>query len=197
MNWLRTPGAGRTATWISGLILLAGIVAFLTVQLGSDDNAPAASAATTAPTQSTVDGLDYDPGPATTPPKESDVPAAARKVAGEFILAAAGREDLPTAWKLAHPELKRDCGCTYKEWLTGNINVQYFPTKGLQGARFTVNELSPGLVVLEVLLTPAKGAEVPQQAFYIGLKRVGGKTGPWRVYYWAPQSGIPVPQQPS
>ena len=125
------------------------------------------------------------------------MPAAARKAAGEFVLAAAGREDLKKAWTLAHPELKRDCGCTYKQWLTGNINVQYYPTKNLKGASFAVNELGPGLVVLEVLLVPADGAGVDPQAFYIGLKQVRGKKGPWLVYYWAPQSAIPVPQQPN
>ena len=183
------------AVWLSGLVLIAGIVAFTTVKLGSDDSP--APAATPTSGQSTTDGLDYDPGPSTPTPKESDVPAAARKVAGEFVLAAAGREDLKKAWTLAHPELKRDCGCTYKEWLTGNINVQYYPTKDLKGASFAVNELGPGLVVLEVLLVPKDGATVGPQAFYIGLKQVNGKKGPWRVYYWAPQSSVPVPQQPN
>ena len=100
------------------------------------------------------------------------MPKEARKVAGEFILAAAGREDLERAWQIAHPDLKRDCGCTKKQWLTGNINVQYFPTAGLQGANFTVDEVAPDRVVLEVLLTPKKGSEVPPTAFYIGLKEV-------------------------
>ena len=85
------------------------------------------------------------------------MPKEAREVAGEFILAAAGREDLEQAWQIAHPDLKRDCGCTKKEWLTGNINVQYFPTAGLQGADFTVNEVRPGRVVLEVLLDAEEG----------------------------------------
>ena len=195
MEWLRSPSAGRTAVWLSGLVLIAGVVAFVTVKLGSDDTT--VQAATTPIPTSTIDGSDYDPGPSTTPPKASDVPAAARKVAGEFILAAAGREDLPKAWKLSHPTLKQACACTYKEWLTGNIPVQYFPTKGLRGASFSVNEVGPGLVVLEVLLTPARNAEVAAQAFYIGLRQVNGKHGPWLVDYWAPQSGIPVPEQPN
>ncbi len=187
---LSTPGVARTALWISTLILIAGIVAFVTVRLGSDDDATPAVASPT----STVDGTDFDPGPGSTPPKESDVPKEAREVAGEFILAAAGREDLEKAWTLAHPDLKRDCGCTKKEWLTGNINVQYFPTDGLRGANFTVNEVAPGRVVLQVLLVPKKGSELAPQAFFIGLKQVGGDDGAWLVDYWAPQSGIPVPQ---
>jgi hypothetical protein len=187
---LSSPGFARTALWLSALVLIAGIVAFITVSLGStDDPTPAAAPA------STVDGTDFDPGPGTAAPKESDVPKEAREVAGEFILAAVGREDLEKAWTLAHPSLKRDCGCTKQEWLTGNINVQYYPTDGLQGAAFTVNEVGPGLVVLEVLLTPKQGSEVRPQAFYVGLKQVGGKNGNWLVDYWAPHSAIPVPQQ--
>ncbi len=141
---LQSPGFARTAVWASALVLIAGLVAFVTVRLGGDEAKPAAAPA------STVDGTDFSPAPPTTP-KESDVPKEAREVAGEFILAAAGREDLERAWQISHPDLKRDCGCTKKEWLTGNINVQYFPTAGLQGAAFTVDEVSPGRVVLEVL----------------------------------------------
>ena len=183
---LSSPGALRTITWLSALVLIAGVVAFATVRLGSDDDTTPAATPTV-----TTDGTDFSPA---TPakPKESDVPKAARAVAGEFILAAAGREDLARAWEISHPDLKRDCACTKKQWLTGDINVQYFPTKGLRGASFTVDEVGPGKVVLEVLLTPAKGSEVPPTAFYIGLKKLGGK---WLVDYWAPHSAIPVPQQ--
>ena len=103
---LKSPGFARTAVWASALVLIAGLVAFVTVRMGGEDAQPAAAPA------STVDGTDFDPGPSTTPPKESDVPKAAREVAGEFILAAAGREDLERAWQISHPDLKRDCGCT-------------------------------------------------------------------------------------
>ena len=183
---LSSPGFARTITWLSALVLIAGVVAFVTVRLGSGDDPEPVAAPTV-----TTDGTDFTPAaPAT--PKESDVPKAAREVAGEFILAAAGREDLERAWEISHPDLKRDCACSKKQWLSGDINVQYFPTEGLQGASFGVNEVAPGRVVLEVLLTPKTGSEVPPTAFYIGLKKLGGK---WLVDYWAPHSAIPVPQQ--
>nr|MBA3476308.1 hypothetical protein [Actinomycetota bacterium] len=115
--------------------------------------------------------------------------------AAEFILAAAGREDLPKAWKLSHPELKAQCACTYKQWLTGNIPVQYYPTTNLDGAEFGVDEASEGRVVLEVLLTPKAGEEIPPHAFFIGLKTVGkGKQERWLVDYWAPSGSPPVPR---
>lgn len=176
--------------WLSSLVLIAGVVAFVTVRLGS-------GGATTQATAAAVGEADVDPGQTTTPAKVSDVPRAARVAAGEFILAAAGREDLPKAWKLSHPDLRKQCACSYKQWLIGNIPIQPYPTAGLQGVRFFVDELKPGRVVLQVLLTPKAGSGVADQAFYIGLKAVGsGDKLRWLVDYWAPISGIPVPLTP-
>ena len=174
--------------WVGALVLIAGVVAFATVRLGGDSD-PAAQPAT-----STTPEDDVQPPP-TTAARQVPVPAAAQAAAGEFILAAAGREDLVKAWELSHPDLKAQCGCTRKQWLTGNIPVQYYPTGNLEGATFGVDESKPRRVVLEVLLSPKEGAEVDPTAFYIGLKAVGkGKKQRWLVDYWAPHVGIPVPQ---
>ena len=179
--------------WVSSLVLIAGVIAFATVRLGS-------GGATTQATTEAVDGTDVLPGSTTTPTKTtkpakiSEVPKAARLAAGQFILAAVGREDLPKAWRLSHPSLKKECACTYKQWLTGNIPVQPFPTAGLQGVSFFVDELSPRRVVLQTLLRPTPGSEVEGGAFYIGLKAVGsGKSLTWLVDYWAPIGTPPVP----
>jgi len=178
--------------WASALVLIAGLVAFVTVRWGASDDSPTAAASGT----STVDGSNYT-DPTQTTPKESDVPVAARKAAGEFVLAAVGREDLAKAWKLADPTLKRDCACTYKQWLTGNIPVQYFPTKGLKGAAFSVNEVTPGHVILLVQLTPGKNKDgLKPTTFYIGLKQHGGKASSWLVDYWAPAALVAVPAAP-
>lgn len=190
LDRFRTPGFSRLLLWGSALVLVAGVVAFATVRIGSveEERTPQAVATEELPE-------DYDPGATITQAQEGDVPKAARVVAGEFILAAAGREDLAKAWTLAHPELKSQCGCSRTEWLTGNIPVQFYPTEGLQGAGFTVNELTEDRVVLEVLLTPKEGSDLDPQAFYIGLKAVGEGAGrKWLVDYWAPIAAIPVPQ---
>ena len=136
---LRSPGGTRALVWASALVLIAGVVAFVTVRLGHEDK----GSANVGTVPSGFNSEDFDPNATITTPKESDVPKAARIAAGEFVLAAVGRENLPKAWKLADAGLKRDCACSYKEWLTGNIPVQFFPTKGLRGASFSVDEVTP------------------------------------------------------
>lgn len=182
--------SARAFTVFATLVLIVGIVAFATVRLGGDGE----SSASPTPTE---EAPVEDSNPATTEAVPVPVPAEARQAAGEFILAAAGREDLKRAWELTHPELKAQCGCTYKQWLTGNIPVQYYPTGNLDGATFGVDEATKRRVVLEVLLSPKPGEEVDPQAFFIGLKAVGnGAKLKWLVDYWAPIVGIPVPQTP-
>ena len=194
MERLRSPAFTRALVWGSALVLIAGVVAFVTVRLGSGDSAPVADRGTVPSGYASEDlpGVDTQ-----TTPKESDVPEAAREAAGAFVLAAVGRENLSKAWKLSDPELKQACDCTYKEWLTGEIPVQYFPTNGLKGASFAVNEVSPGRVVLQVLLVPGKNKDgLGPTEFYIGLRQRGGKDAPWRVDYWAPVNVVAVPAAP-
>ena len=182
--------SARAFTVFASLVLIVGIVAFATVKLTGDGESAAQ------PTTSEELPIE-DFNPATTEAVPAPVPTEARQVAGEFILAAAGREDLAKAWELSHPELKAQCGCSYEQWLTGNIPVQYYPTGNLEGATFGVDESSARRIVLEVLLSPKEGEEIEPQPFFIGLKAVGqGAKLKWLVDYWAPIVGIPVPQTP-
>ena len=129
--------------------------------------------------------------------RPSDLPKGVQTVAGEFILAAAGREDLAKAWKLTHPELRAQCGCTYKQWLTGDIPVQYYPSKDISTASFEVDEITPKEIFLRVLLLPKDTANVKPQVFDIGLKTLGsGAKKQWLVNYWAAKVQIQVPATP-
>lgn len=139
------------------------------------------------------------PAPSTSNLTAADLPKQVRRVAGEFILAAAGRENLAKAWKLTHPELRAQCGCSYKQWLTGDIPVQYYPSKDIESASFEVAEVTGKEIFLRVLLLPKKGSTVKPQVFDIGLKAQGSGSGSkanWLVNYWAPKSSIPVPATP-
>jgi hypothetical protein len=177
----------RLVTWGAFLLLVVGAIAFLTTRLGGDED----STRPKAPPQEIAERL-------VQPDKKrltaKDVPRAARVAAGQFIVAAAGREDLPKAWKLTHPSLRAQCACSYKEWLTGNIPVQFYPVDALDVTTFAVESVSPSRVMLLVALLPNEGSDVKPQSFYIGLKtaKVAGKST-WLVDYWAPYASIPVP----
>ena len=76
------------------------------------------------------------------PRKQVPLDAAARKVAGRFILTAVARQNLAESYALAHPELRQ--GMSKREWLTGNIPVVYYPAKQIETATFKVDESYPG-----------------------------------------------------
>ncbi len=177
----------RALVSIAAVVLVAGVVAVLSVRAGGDDNESRPSTTSAAP--AVVDtSQDAKPG---------KLERGARIAAGEFILAAAGRENLKKAWQLSDPELRDQCGCTYKQWLKGNIPVQYYPVGNLDVAAFDIEEASANSAVLLVALLPKEGEEVKPQTFYIGLKnRKQGDKKRWLVNYWAPRASVGVPALP-
>ncbi len=191
--YLKSERFLRSFTWISALVLIAGIVAFATVKLGGGDpGADARPPAGAPPAENANEPVQQ------AKPSANDVPKAARVAAGQFIIAAAGREDLKKAWTLSHPDLKAQCGCTYKEWLTGNIPVPYYPVDDLDLASFAVSEATPSYVVLQIALLPKEGSDTKPQTFFIGLKaKAAGKNDKkqWLVDYFAPYTVVPVPAE--
>jgi hypothetical protein len=173
----------RGFTAVSAALLVIGIVSYVQSR---PDPSPA--------TNTTTYGRDYELPVTTKEYTAADLPKNVRRVAGEFILAAVGREDLAKAWKLTHPELRVQCGCSYKHWLTGDIPVQYYPPNDIGTASFDVDEITTNEIFLRVLLVPKKGSKVKPQVFDIGLKTNGkGKQKNWLVNYWAARASIPVP----
>jgi hypothetical protein len=170
-----TVSARRTATSLSALLLVAGVVAAAVAWIGDtgiSQEAPLSSA----------------PAQLFTPRKQVPLDTEARKVAGRFILTAVARQDLAESYGLAHAELRQ--GMTRREWLTGNIPVVYYPAKAIEAATFKVDESYPDEAILEVALLPKESARVKPQIFYIGLKKTGGR---WQVYYWVPRAAPAVP----
>jgi hypothetical protein len=173
-------------TLVGAAVLVIGIAAYVKSR---PDPSPA--------TNTQTYGRDYEVPDTTTKLTSADLPKGVQQIAGQFILAAAGREDLAKAWKLTHPELRAQCGCTYKEWLTGNIPIQYYPSRDIKTAAYEVDEVTPREVWLRVLLLPKETSGVKPQAFDIGLKAVGkGAKKAWLVSYWNAKVGIQVPATP-
>ena len=80
------------------------------------------------------------------------------------------RQNLALSWKLTHPSLKQ--GYTYKQWLTGNIPVQFFPRKAFAGATYKVQWSHPNDVHARTS-TSSRSPPSLSQAFFVELKPVG------------------------
>ena len=187
---LSSKGVTYLAMALSGALLVVGFGAYIASR-------PDPSPATNTGAEAETYGRDYELPDTTKRYTAKDLPKGVQQTAGEFILAAAGREDLAKAWKLTHPELRAQCGCTYEEWLEGNIPVQYYPSADIKTAAFEVSEVTPDEVWLRVLVLPKDTAEVKPQVFDIGLKAQGtGESKTWLVNYWNAKITVPVPATP-
>jgi hypothetical protein len=160
---------------LSGLILVAGVVAFGVTWIGDTGTSQEAP-------------LSNEPAQVFTPRRQVPLDTEARKVAGRFILTAVARANLAASYELAHPELRQ--GLTKREWLTGDIPVVYYPAQAIETATFKVDESYPDEAILEVALLPKDPERVKPQIFYIGLKKSGSR---WQVYYWVPRAAAAVP----
>jgi len=159
--------------WISGFVLLAGILAALIVFVGNTGktlNSP----------------LRNQPAVIYKKPKSVPLERQARIVAGRFILTAVARRNLAEAWKLSSPTLRQ--GVTRAQWNTGAIPVIPYPIASLDVAPMKVDYSYPNRALLEVTLVPKQGAGVKPQNFFIELRAYGtGKNRRWLVDYWAPR----------
>jgi hypothetical protein len=166
----------RILPFVAVFVFVAGGIAFLIVHVGN--SAPAKVIQT--PPGKVVDN-------SKTPPTVP-VPKTARYVAGKYIVTAMTRQNLAASWNLTHPSLRK--GFTYKQWLSGNIPVQYFPAKAIAGASFNVQWSHPNDVLLNVFIFAKPKSGIQSQTFFIELKPVfSGKTKLWRVSYVAPSTG--------
>jgi hypothetical protein len=171
--------------WAAGAVLLAGIVAALLFILPNTGGTTAKQAA---PAPGFV--------PKTVPQQKllKKVPAAARVVAGRFILTAVQRKNLDQAWPLAGPEVRG--GMSRKEWMTGNIAVPVF-FGGIKNAPVSIKYATKSSALLEVLLEPVKKGNKPGD-FYLKVDKVGkGKAAHWVVNEVQQDVAIPIPSNPN
>jgi len=172
----------KALPYVAALVFVAGGIAFLIAYYGNTSKV-------THPATRPGIPKDNSKNPPTVP-----LPKGVRQVAGEYIVATMARKDLEKSWRLTHPELK--AGYTHKEWLTGNIPVQFYPAEAVAGASFKVQFSHPTDVLLNVYVF-SKDKNVKTQSFFIELKPVGvGKAKHWLVSYVVPSSGaLTVPSE--
>lgn len=134
----------RSAPWLAGAVLVAGVASYATVRL-TGAQAP--------------------------PHVRSKLLPAERRVALEFVDTAVARKNLARAWELAAPELKR--GTTRREWLAGTMRVVPYPVQQAS-VSLRVGSSFTDVAQLKVAFVPKPGAKADPQTFLLDLRNVGG-----------------------
>ena len=104
------------------------------------------------------------------------------ETAAKFVQTAVRRERLGESYDLVAPTLR--AGISRKEWLTGNIPVQYYP---VDEARYQFDYSYPNLVGWQIAVWPRRGHKLRPMVFLLDLVPHGsGKTRRWLVSSWTP-----------
>jgi hypothetical protein len=178
-----SPKVNRYLPWVAGVILLAGVVAFLIAYYGNTVKANPNDKVTNTPAS-----VEPNLG------KAIKVPPAARSVAARFIDAAVRGKDPALAWKLSGPEIRQ--GVTLKQWLRDwhnpNVGVPIQPYPADKRAQMLVDYSRQKEIQLKFALLPIKGSGQKAQMFLMLLDRIRGE---WRVNSWQSYSppAIPAP----
>jgi hypothetical protein len=168
---------------IGTIVLVAGVVAIVVTRFGN----------TAKPEENP-----NPTGPPIALPKDQPnirFPAAAWKVAQQFIYTAVSRQNLAASYKLADANVR--AGFTLGEWKSGNIQVPYFPASKIIRYNWkNGNYAHPRAVGQNVWLVPAKGSGQKLTPFWIELVKVGkGANAHWVVDYFGSLQGPPVPHE--
>jgi hypothetical protein len=179
-GFLSSPRAQRRLLWISGGVLVVGLIVFLstTVFRGSSGlHSPISTQA-----------AQHVKQPVHAPPDPK-----AYRVARKFMETAVLRKNMDVAYNLVNGELK--AGISKKQWLKGNNPVDPYPANNTKTAGFQVVSSYKTQLMLLVDLVAAKGTNVrPHLPFWLGLVRAHNKpNGRWLVNYWVPDWSPPVP----
>jgi hypothetical protein len=97
-----------------------------------------------------------------------------------FIPAGVARKSLPTAWKLAGPEMRT--GSTLKEWERGSSPIPYYPASGKTFHGWTTIDAGPGYVDFNLLVHPQHGAKTSSWVFSGEMVRRGSRWLVNRLY---------------
>jgi hypothetical protein len=174
----------RLLPWLSGAILVAGIVVFLTVYFGRTSVPPVNKAA--------------GPSVRTTDQRTVPLDPKINKLANQFIRVAVGGTDPVQAYMISGPSIRQ--GMTLAKWKhdwnTIGVPIIPYPVDKVSASPFRIDYSYPNQALLEVALLPKKGAGVKGQIFFIGFNKIGkGANRHWVVNSWAPHNSIATPSQ--
>ncbi|MGH3001754.1 MAG: hypothetical protein ACRDM1_03645 [Gaiellaceae bacterium] len=178
-----SPRRQRRILILSGLVLLAGIIAILVSVLRGTGNAY-------------PDKFSNQPAQLNHPEKKAPTSREQISLMRKFITTAVARQNLKSAYQIVGPDLRG--GLTQKQWLAGNIPVLFYHATNAGTVSFTVDYSYQRQALFEANLHAKRGTETrPSLLFFIGLKRQGDKAnGRWLVNYFEPNWRPPVPMAP-
>jgi hypothetical protein len=178
---LTSPKVNRYLPWVSGLILLAGVIAFLIAYFGN----------TASSTNSKVSNQ-----PAQTEEsigKAIPVPKSARSVAARFIDAGVRRKSATVAWQLSGPELRagyKSLAQWKRDWNDPNEGVPIVPYPAAPNASVSVDYSNEKEIQLKFGLKPRPRSTQKPQTFLMVLDKIDGR---WVVNTWQSYSPPPIP----
>jgi len=182
---LNSPRKQRRFFILSGVVLLAGIIAILaaTIFRGTGNAFP--------------DKFSNKPAQLNHPEKTVPTSPGQISVMHKFIETAVARHSLRSAYWIVGPDLRG--GLSMKQWLKGNIPVLFYHADNGQTVSFKTDYSYKTSALFEANLHAVPGTEDrPSLLFYIGLKRQGGKAnGQWLVNYFEPNWRAPIPINPN
>jgi hypothetical protein len=106
------------------------------------------------------------------------------------------RRNLASAWPLASPAMR--ASVTRREWLRGDLPVQPFPARALEGAAWRLRYRFARTLGIEVLVQPKDGSGAPVMVYAAELTAPG--SGPPRrflVDFWTAQETLGAASGPS
>lgn len=172
-----SPRRQRQLFVVSGVVLLAGVIAFVAVVLlrGTSNRF--------------TDTFSNEPAQLAKPSVKMKPTADEYAVMRKFIRTAVMRQDVDAAWSITHVDLKGRM--SRKQWDSGNIPVVNYEPKNLDTAAFVTDYsyTDSGLFEIDLIAKPGTEAR-PHLLFFIGLKKQHGK---WLVNYWEPHWNPPIP----
>jgi hypothetical protein len=181
---LNSPRRQRRFFILSGVVLLAGLIAILAafVFRGTGNAYP--------------DKFSNKPAQISHPEKTVPTSKGQISLMRSFISTAVARKNLKDAYKIVDPDLRG--GLTVKQWTRGAIPVLFYHADNASTVSFKTDYSYKTQALFEANLHAVPGTETrPSLLFFIGVKREGGKAdGAWRVNYFEPNWRAPIPLAP-
>ena len=178
-SFWQSPRFQKRALLFSSLVLVAGVVAYLSTHLGDSTSLNTALRSVPPKNVSKVaKTVKLEPG--------------AKNVAREFIETAVGRNNLRRAYASSGPHIRQ--GMSLREWLKETIPVVPYPADAIGVAPMKIDYSYRNSALIEVALLPKPGYKIRPTIFFVNLIRVGpaGKKH-WLVDGWTPRVPVQIP----